>query len=278
MIQKKGVLTVLRTATSNYFYLKLLTKKNKIMNYPGRLIKKGEKDKKIVEAIQKQLNKKGCGELKVDGDFGTKTQSAIKLFQTRNTDQNGNLLLIDGVLGAISWASLFGENSVVQNSTIKKKLAETAVDFADSQMGVREKGGANCGPEVEMFLKTVGLGKGYSWCMAFVYWSFEKAAEKLNQENPLVKTGGVLKAWNDAKCTKILSKDSKNNPTLVKPGQIFIMDYGRGFGHTGIVKEVNGGFITTIEGNTNNTQSREGIGVFNHIRKIKDVNKGFLQY
>lgn len=114
--------------------------------------------------------------------------------------------------------------------------------------------------------------------MAFVYWCFEQAAKDLGKSNPLVKTGGVLKAWNEATCTKILAKDSRNNPSLVKPGHIFIMDYGSGFGHTGIVKSVNGGFITTIEGNTNNNQSREGIGVFEHIRKIKDVNKGFLQY
>lgn len=248
------------------------------MNYPGRLIKKGEQDKKIVEAVQKQLNKKGYGMVDVDGDFGNKTLSAIKLFQTRNTDQNGNLLLIDGVLGAISWAVLFGENTVSQNNTIKKKLAELAIFHANSKLGVREIGGANRGPDVEIFLKSVGLGKGYSWCMAYVYWSFDQAAKELGQTNPLVKTGGVLKGWNEAKCTKIKAVDSRNNPSLVKPGQIFIMDYGNGFGHTGIVTEVNGGFMKTLEGNTNNTRSREGIGVFSLERKIKDVNKGFLQY
>ena len=128
-----------------------------------------------------------------------------------------------------------------------------------------------------MFLKSVVLGKGYAWCMAFVYWSFDQAAKDLKIVNPLIKTGGVLKGWNDAKCTKIKAIDSRNNPALVKPGQIFIIDHGSGYGHTGIVIAVNGGFITTIE-NTNNSQSREGIGVFNHIRKIKDVNRGFLQY
>lgn len=248
------------------------------MKYPGRLIKKGEQDKTIVKAVQKQLNAKGYGVIDVDGDFGSKTVSAVKLFQTQNTDQNGNLLVVDGVLGAITWAILFGGSSVPQNTTIKKKITEKAIDYAYSQLGVREKGGSNCGPEVETFLKSVGLGKGYAWCMAFVYWSFEQAAKELGQTNPLVKTAGVLRGWNEATCTKILAKDSKNNPSLVKPGQIFIMDYGQGYGHTGIVKAVNGGFITTIEGNTNNNKSREGIGVFEHIRKIKDVNKGFLQY
>lgn len=248
------------------------------MKYPGHYVKKGETDKAIVKAVQKQLNTKGYGIIDVDGDFGGKTVSAVKLFQTQNTDQNGNLLTVDGVLGPISWAILFGENNVPHADVVTKKLADKAIEFAQSQLGVRETGGPNCGPDVEKYLARVGLGKGYSWCMAFVYWSFDEAAKSLQQANPLVKTGGVLKGWNEANCKKILAKDSKANPSLVKPGQIFIIDHGRGYGHTGIVVEVNGGFIQTIEGNTNNTHSREGVGVFRLTRKIKDINKGFLEY
>ncbi|MBL7887243.1 MAG: CHAP domain-containing protein [Flavobacterium sp.] len=249
------------------------------MKYPGRNIKKGETDKTIIKAVQTQLNKKGYGPLDVSvGVFGPKTVSAVKLFQTQNTDQNGNLLSPDGVIGAITWAVLFGENTVPQNTTVKKKLHERAIEIASSQIGVREKGSANCGPEVEKYLASIGLGKGYSWCMAFVFWCFNEAAKELGQPNPLVKTGGVLKGWNESKGTKILAKNTKQDPSLVKPGQIFIMDHGSGFGHTGIVKEVNGGFITTIEGNTNDNHSREGVGVFQLIRKVKDINKGFIQY
>jgi hypothetical protein len=248
------------------------------MKYPGKSIKKGEKDKSIVKAVQKQLNKTGYGTIIEDGDFGNKTVSAVKLFQTRNTDQNGNLLVSDGILGPISWAILFGLNTVPNENIVKKKLHEKSLEIALSQNGVREIGGANSGPDVEKYLKSVGLGKGYSWCMAFVYWCFEEAAKDLNVENPLVKTGGVLKGWNNSKGTKILAKNTKENPELVKPGQIFIIDHGRGYGHTGIVKAVNGGFMTTIEGNTNNNHTREGIGVFELTRKIKDINKGFLQY
>ncbi len=249
------------------------------MKYPGRLIKKGEKDKAVIKAVQNQLNSKGYGPLDVSvGVFGPKTVSAVKLFQTQHTDQNGTPLNPDGVIGAITWAILFGENSVPQVTETKKKLSEAALESALAQIGVREVGGNNQGREVEMYLKSVGLGKGYAWCMAFVYWNFEQAAKKLGQPNPLVKTAGVLRGWNEATCTRILAKDSKNNPALVKPGHIFIMDYGGGYGHTGIVKEVNGGFITTIEGNTNTQLSREGGGVYQQIRKIKDINKGFLQY
>ncbi len=248
------------------------------MNYPNKPIQKGEANKTIVIAVQTKLNEKGYGPLKVDGDFGAKTQGAVKLFQAQNTDQYGNVLVSDGILGPISWASLFGEKTVIVSDKISSKLAKETLNVAISQLGVREKGGANCGPEVEMFLKSVGLGKGFPWCMAFVYWCFDEAAKNLNMPNPVVKTGGVLHGWTKAGCKKILAKDSKVDYSLVKPGHIFIMDFGGGRGHTGIVKSMEGGYITTIEGNTNVGRSREGIGVFELRRKIKDINKGFLEY
>lgn len=98
------------------------------MNYPGRLIKKGETNKAIIKAIQNKLNDKGYGPLDVSvGVFGPKTVSAVKLFQAQNTDQNGDLLRPDGVVGAITWAVLFGETTVpfvtnVPKSSLRKLL------------------------------------------------------------------------------------------------------------------------------------------------------------
>src|SRR4029077_3708369 len=39
---------------------------------------------------------------------------------------------------------------------------------------------------------------------------------------------------------------------------IFIMDFSAGHGHTGIVAEVQGGALTTIDGNANDGGSRKG--------------------
>jgi len=40
-----------------------------------------------------------------------------------------------------------------------------------------------------------------------------------------------------------------------------------------------GGLLTTIEGNTNNSGSREGIGVFRRkARTINSINEGYLEY
>ena len=70
------------------------------------------------------------------------------------------------------------------------ELLKEALKVAVSQIGVMEKPlGSNRGPEVDKYLASVGLGPGQFWCMAFVYYCFDKAANKLGRSNPLVKTG-----------------------------------------------------------------------------------------
>src|SRR5688572_8386683 len=78
------------------------------MDYPKRVIQQGEKNAKIVKAVQAKLNEAGCGPLEATGNFGPKTVSAVKLFQSTRRDQLGNPLEIDGKIGAITWAVLFG--------------------------------------------------------------------------------------------------------------------------------------------------------------------------
>jgi hypothetical protein len=62
-----------------------------------------------------------------------------------------------------------------------------------------------------------------------------------------------------------------------KAGDVFIMDFGKGLGHTGIVLKTDANFIYTIEGNTNDSGSREGIAVCNKQRPKKKI-KGYLRY
>lgn len=249
------------------------------MNYPNRVIKKDEKDKSIVKAVQKRLNEIGCGPIDVDGGFGPKTVNAVKLFQARSVDANGNPLIVDGKIGPISWEVLFGENTIKVVTEPSSDLLSRVIKIAKSQVGVLEDPiGSNSGPEVDEYLASVGLDPGYFWCMAFVYWCFNKASKQLGISNPAFKTAGVLSQWNNTNGKRILSQDAVNNPSKIKPGQIFIMNYGGGSGHTGLVESVSGGFINTIEGNTNEAGSRNGIGVFKRQRKINSVNKGFIEY
>jgi hypothetical protein len=149
-------------------------------------------------------------------------------------------------------------------NTLGKKTVEVAI----TQLGVQEiPKGSNAGPEVEIYLRSVGLGKGYSWCMAFVYWCVQQSSVKTAIKNPLKKTAGVLDQYN-------------SRPALVvktpQPGDIFIMDLGKGLGHTGIVEKVENDLIHTIEGNTNDEGSREGYEVCRKQRKTKTI-KAYLR-
>lgn len=151
-------------------------------------------------------------------------------------------------------------------------LSEKALEIAESQLGVQEiPKNSNAGADVEKYLKSVKLGKGYAWCAAFVYWCVNEAAKSIGVTNPLVCTAGVLNLWNkmpvDFKFTK--------NP---KRGDIFIMDFGKGAGHTGFVTGVSNGRIQTIEGNSNDEGSREGYEVCRRPngRNISSI-KGFIR-
>jgi len=59
---------------------------------------------------------------------------------------------------------------------------------------------------------------------------------------------------------------------------VFVMASGGGLGHTGFVERVEGGYITTIEGNTDASMTREGGGVYRLARKLLSVNRGFIDY
>lgn len=252
------------------------------MKYPNRVIRKGESDKCIVKAIQKQLNIFHCGPLLEDGDFGNLTFSAVKQFQARNTDINGVPLVVEGKIGSITWQVLFPQKANTSVTETANSLLKEVLSNANSQIGVREvPPNSNRGPQVSKYLESVGLNANaddYPWCMAFVYWCFKQASQNLNVSNPLVKTGGVLKQWNETKYRKIKKADAVNRPTLINPGFVFIRNYGNGFGHTGIVTIVDGGFIDTIEGNSNDNGTREGIGVFALRRKINTIENGFIDF
>ena len=256
--------------------------------FPGRIVKVGDPDRKIVKAIQHRLNEVGCGLIKETGVFDNeKTKKAVKLFQARFPDASGLPLRIDGEVGPLTWGAMFGAVSVPSNSRASTPLLKAAIEFAVTQIGVRENPlGSNRGREVDQYLRAVGLnpvGHSFAWCVAFTHFCYLKAAESLGSDNPHIRTAGVLDHWNKAGNTpgvlRITKTKAVADPGLVKPGSLFIIDLGGGLGHSGMVIETINGRLITIEGNTAINGSREGIGVFRRdARKISQINKGFIDY
>ncbi|PXX45308.1 CHAP domain-containing protein [Undibacterium pigrum] len=261
------------------------------MRYPGRIIKIGESDTKVVIALKKELNKmlviSRQPSLKLDTsqpEFDAATKQAVMLFQSQKVDSSGVPLKTDGQVGSLTWEALFGEESVVRNVNTTEFLSRVlaiAGDAADKKV-VEQPRNSNKGPEVDEYLRTAGKPSGLAWCVAFIYYCFNTAATALQRSNPMVKTAGVLDHWN--RCVKekgarrITSAQAIADPSLIQPGMIFVMDHGGGLGHSGMIESVAGGIIFTIEGNTDASKTREGGGVYRLSRKIADINKGFIDY
>jgi hypothetical protein len=155
-----------------------------------------------------------------------------------------------------------------------------ALEIAKGYIGQQEVPRlSNAGPFVEACLRLVGLGKGYAWCQAFVYRCYFEAANMKGEPVPCVKTAGVIDCYNrTVLARKILKKNA--TPKNILPGYQFIMDYGGGKGHTGIVCEVFAdGSYTAIEGNTDENGSREGNAVCLRRRKLNDtLLRAFIIY
>src|SRR5882757_2183771 len=109
-------------------------------------------------------------------------------------------------------------------------LSNKALEYAISQIGQEEHPkGSNWGHPVQDYLASVKINFPASWCGALVYWCFDKASKDLGIPNPLYKTGGVLNHWEHAVAKQV------HEPQI---GDIFIMDLGKGLGHTGIIESV----------------------------------------
>lgn len=149
-------------------------------------------------------------------------------------------------------------------------LSEKALEMMAAEVGEQEvPKGSNWGPAVQKYLASVGINFPAAWCMACVYWCFSESAKRTGLTNTLYKTGGVQKQWNMRRVVH-----QKNTP---QPGDVFIMLFGKGLGHTGMVERVEGDYIHTIEGNSNDEGSREGYEVCRNKRKISSIT-GFLRF
>ncbi len=135
-----------------------------------------------------------------------------------------------------------------------------------AQVGVRERTGHNDGREVEMYLRTCGLGPGYAWCAAFVKWCYMQCG---------IDTRGIT-AW-AASCIcwqhVIMRSGTATHPDdLPEAGDnITFWDYGhQRVAHTGLYDHrINDAFYESVEGNTNEGGSAEGDGVYRKRRSYR---------
>lgn len=147
------------------------------------------------------------------------------------------------------------------------------VETARSYIGQMEKSG-NRGwidPAFEAKMKAVGWRMGDSWCCYFTELvaieAFAGDADKVKAFNRLFQPSCTATYANFAGSS--LFKVSK----VPKVGSLIVWRLGQGWkGHIGVVEEVKEGWLTTIEGNTNDAGGREGIEVARKRRRYAWTN------
>lgn len=148
--------------------------------------------------------------------------------------------------------------SVISNDIVK---TITIKDIYTSQLGVRELTGNNDGPQVKMYLKSVGLGEGFSWCAAFVHWCLDSAKIK----NTI--TGWSPTAHNSNNIVWFKRKLNKE----LEEGDVFTLYSAtlKRIHHTGFFdSKLNNTIYQTVEGNTNDNGSVNGNGVYKRKRSF----------
>src|SRR6266850_7878803 len=110
-----------------------------------------------VQELQRLLGERGYT-VGVDGEFGPRTESAVRAFQSQNLDRRGEPLKVDGAVGSLTWWSLthakptpapqlvdFGvmPAPALGGSSIGRAALETAI--GQLREGAGEVGGNNMG-------------------------------------------------------------------------------------------------------------------------------------
>lgn len=136
-----------------------------------------------------------------------------------------------------------------QGEFSEQALRQSIVKLAVSELGVREATGRNDGPRVEEYLRYTKLGKGYAWCAAFVSWVYGQAglAEPRNPWSPALfpDARSYCKGGGSDKIAVVVK---------IQAADLFGI-YGaaaKRINHVGLVKERQGKYLLTVEGNSNN--------------------------
>lgn len=145
---------------------------------------------------------------------------------------------------------------------------------AREYVGVREKGGNNQGltdKDLQKQMARFGWTKGQPWCAYFVRAVLQGCGVKstitgwsptsYNKEDVIYTNGRFYQAWSEEDVLVMSLSYSK----FKKTGRY------KGIGHTGIVDRIGQYSVRTIEGNTNDSGSRDsrsGDGVYEKIRPL----------
>lgn len=209
----------------------------------------------------------------IDGDFGPSTETAVKNFQKAlGLEQSGIVTteVFTDLCKPLSNAFQLELNGDGIRSLIVSAANQHLVQ-RPYELIIKTQ--ANSGPWVRSYLDGYE-GDIWYWCAGFVQAIVDQAASHLNKSfktlMPLTYSCDTMGSTASQKKLLIKNKDIKNNPSLVKPGDIFLLQKSAlDWYHTGIITEVHEDYFETIEGNTNTDGSHNGNGVYKRTRNFQ---------
>ena len=174
-----------------------------------------------------------------------------------------SILLVVVVLGTMVPTEMISVNAASYANTYSNtgKHRADIIGVAKTQIGYRE--GSNNDTK---YGDWYGL-PNQPWCAMFVSW----CARQAGIPKSVLKNSAIAAA--DAGYFDIPYYDG--NSYIPESGDLF---FTKEWTHVGLVYYVDGNYFYTIEGNSNNSGSSEGIGVFSLRRKISDYYFGVPNY
>ncbi len=242
------------------------------------LIKRGSKNKSDVRKVQEWLNlwrrynTDWNISVAIDGDFGLHTEAVLREFQRfRNLES-------DGIVGSITWQEL-SEPMRLAFSPIDEglELNDLVVAYARQHLKSQPREfKQNRGTWVRAYMDG-HEGRKWPWCMGFVQTIIDQATFTLGQQltdfMPKSYSCDVVGNHGLKKQVLVRNSDLRTDPTQIQPGDVFLnVKPEFDWTHTGIVSGINGDWIETIEGNTNDEGSREGYEVCARRRNFTTKN------
>lgn len=172
---------------------------------------------------------------------------------------------------------LFSLSALPYNQPVKqeakvdfKTLHLAHIDLALTYVGVTESTGHNDGYQIEEFLSSVGLSKGYPYCAAFVSYNLNRC--KVSE--PTVRSPLAVKFITHK---SIRIRDIILGTKQIPPGAIFVMQQENTLkGHTGFITGNSSNKIFTVEANTSPQKGtpeaeRDGQGIYERVRLLEPI-------
>jgi hypothetical protein len=199
---------------------------------------------------------------------------AVMDFQSRHLDPRGHPLVVDGVVGSLTWWALEGgtpDLPVVHpvipaippgGSAIGR--AALTIAFKERALGAGEEGANNAGPWIEKYLNGI-IDAPANWCAALVSWCHLKTGEM-----PFKYSLGA----------RDIRQQFKRKGWVVQapePGDLVFWWRGRPdgwMGHIGFVWKLESGVLHTLEGNKGAFPSRVNTFDYIHSRMTRVLGFG----